>query len=88
MASVKQGTVGATAINVEMGPIEHAAPVRVTLSGSYARLHVPGTPSPPSMTGCAVANLDFPRTIPSGAVVTLHKGEADALVAAGVAAYS
>lgn len=84
---VQHGTVGATAINVDMARLEFNAPVRVQLSGNYARLKVPGSPTPPDMTGAAAANLDYPRTIPSGTIMAFVKGEADALVAAGAAAY-
>lgn len=84
---VQHGTVGVTAINVDVSRVEHSAPVRVQLSGNYARVHPPGVPSPPAMTGAAVANLDYPKTIPSGSVLSFLKHEADALVAAGVASY-
>lgn len=83
----QHGAVGGTAINVDMARLEFNAAVRVQLSGNYARLKVPGSPSPPGMTGCAAANLDFPKTIASGTVIALIKAEADALVTAGAASY-
>jgi hypothetical protein len=37
------------------------------------------------MTGTAAGNLDFPRTLTSGTVLSLLKAESDALIAAGAA---
>jgi len=84
---VQHGTAGGTAINVDMARIEHGAPVKVQLSANYAMLSGPGIPTRPSMTGTSAVNLDYPRTIVSGTVLTLLKGEADALVTAGKASY-
>lgn len=85
---VQHGSVGGTAINVDMARIEHGAPVKVHLTSNYAMLSGPGIPTRPSMTGAPVANLDYPRTIVSGTTLTLLKGEADALVTAGAATYA
>lgn len=84
---VQHGTAGGVAINVDMTRVDHSAPVKVHLSASYTRMKVPGTPFPPDMTGAAAASLDYPKTIASGATISLHKAEADALVAAGKASY-
>ena len=87
--NVAHGSVGGTSIYVDLARIDHgAAPVKVTLSANYARARLPGTPSAPGFTGAAAALLDYPRTHASGTVLTLHKAEADALVAAGAAAYA
>ena len=86
--NVSHGTVGATVINVDLARVDHgAAAVKVQLSGNYVRSRPPGAPSAPGFTGAAATLLDFPRTHPSGAILTLHKAEAAALVSAGVAAY-
>ena len=84
---VNHGTAGGTVINVDVTTIEPSGAVKVQLTASYSRLHPPGVPSPPSMTGCAAVNLDFPRTIANGTVLALFKAEAAALVAAGKASY-
>ena len=84
---VQHGTVGGTPINVDVTRLEHNVSVRVQLSGNYARVHPPGMPSPPDMTGVAALSLDFPKTIPSGTVMRFLKAEADALVAAAAASY-
>ena len=86
--NVAHGMVGATPILVNMARIESSAPVKVVLSAAYARATSAGTPSPPSMTGCASAGLDYPRTVNSGVTLSLLKHEADALVAAGAASYA
>ena len=87
--NVAHGTVGGTTIFVDLARIDHgAASVKVTLSGNYVRARQPGTPSAPGFTGAAAASLDYPRTHASGTTLTLHKAEADALVAAGAAAYA
>lgn len=85
---VQHGTANAAPINVDMARIEHGAPVKVTLSANYTMLSGGGIPSRPSFTGAAAAKLDYPRTIPSGTTLSLLKGEADALVTAGVASYA
>jgi hypothetical protein len=85
MAIVQHGTVGVTPINVDLSRVDHGATKRVQLSANYAMLHGPGIPWRPSFTGAAAANLDFPRTVASGAQLTLHVGEANALIAAGAA---
>jgi hypothetical protein len=85
---VQHGTAGGTAINVDMARIEHSAPVKVTLTADYTILSGSGIPTRPSMTGATKAGLDYPRTVLSGTVLTLLKGEADALVAASKATYA
>lgn len=82
------GTAGGTAINVDISRIEPSVPVRVLLSANYTMLRMPGDPTRPGLTGCAAANLDFPKTIPSGTTIALLAGEAAALVAAGKASYA
>lgn len=84
---VQTGTAGGTAINTDMSRLESSAPVRVQLSANYTTLHNPGDPTRPDFTGCAVANLDFPKTVASGTVLHLLAAEAAALVAAGKASY-
>jgi hypothetical protein len=83
----RHGTIngGATVINVDVTRIESGVPVKVQLLTSYSIERAFGLPSRPSLTGCSAGNLDFPRTIPSGTVIALFKGEADALVSAGAA---
>jgi hypothetical protein len=85
---VQVGTVGATAIMVDVRFLFPAVPVRVLLSAAYAITRPPGYPSRPSMTGVSAANLDTARTIPSGTTIALLKPEADALVAAGGGTYA
>lgn len=84
---VQHGTVGGSPINVDLSRLEHGVAVRVRLTANYAISGGSGVPSRPSMTGASAPNLDYPRTIPSGTTLSLHKGEADALVAAGAAVY-
>lgn len=84
---LQHGTAGATPINVDVKRIEHGTLAKVQLTTTYTRLHPPGMPAPPGMTGVAASGLDYPRTIPSGTTLTLFKHEADALVAAGAAVY-
>ncbi|MHB8816557.1 MAG: hypothetical protein ACYDAE_25295 [Steroidobacteraceae bacterium] len=84
---IQHGSVGGTAINVDMTHIDHSAPVRIRLTAAYTMLHPPGIPSRPGMTGASAANLDYPRTVANGTTLTLLKGEADALVTAGAAVY-
>jgi len=85
---VQHGTAGATPINVDLARIEHGSPVKVHLTSNYTILCGGGIPTRPNFTGAAAANLEYPRTIPSGTTLTLLKGEADALVTAGVATYA
>jgi hypothetical protein len=85
---VQHGTAGGTAINVDVSRIESSAAVYVTLSAAYTTLCPPGMPRRPGLTGVAVANLDYPKTIASGTRIALLAAEAAALVAAGKAAYS
>jgi hypothetical protein len=82
---VPTGTAGGTGINVDLRPLDCSAPQTVNLSANYTIAYPPGYPSPPSMTGCAAANLSYPRTIASGQPLTLTKAEAAALIAAGKA---
>lgn len=84
---VQAGTAGGTAINVDVTTLQHAVPKRVQLTASYAILSPPGYPDRPGFTGTDAANLDYPRTIASGTILTLLGCEADALVAAGRATY-
>jgi hypothetical protein len=84
---VSHGNAGGTTINVDVTSIEPSGAVKVQLSASYSRLHPVGIPFPPSMTGAAAINLDYPRTIASGTILALFKAEAAALVAAGKASY-
>lgn len=84
---VNHGNAGGTAINVDVSRIEHSSPKRVQLSANYTIVQNPGIPTRPCFTGAAFANLDYPRTVASGTILTLLAGEADALVAAGKASY-
>lgn len=84
--ATKHGNAGGTDINVDLTMNTAIKTTRtVTLSANYTTLCPPGAPTRPCFTGAAPANLDFPKTILSGTVLTLLKGEADALVAAGKA---
>ena len=85
---IQHGTAGGTSINVDLTRLESSAPVKVHLTASYTLLSGMGVPARPGFTGASFANLDYPRTIPSGATLTLLKGEADALVAASKATYA
>jgi hypothetical protein len=87
-ALVKHGTSNGVDINVDLSRIEHGAVRYVTLSYSYMTLNPPGAPSRPAFTGASAANLDFSKTIANGTRLALLAGEAAALVAANVAAYS
>jgi hypothetical protein len=87
MSTTQLGTAGGSAINVDLSRIEPSVSVRVQLSASYTRLHLPGMPAPPDMTGASAANLDFPKTLASGIIMCFHAAEAAALVAAGKASY-
>jgi hypothetical protein len=85
---VQVGTVGATAIMVDVRFLFPAVPVRVLLTQPYAITRPPGYPSRPSMTGVAAANLDTASTVASGTTIAVLKPEADALVAAGGGTYA
>jgi hypothetical protein len=85
---VLAGVANGININVELLHPPHGSLKYVTLSQNYARALPPGFPYAPAFTGAARASLDFPRTIASGTRLQLLGAEADALVAAGVAAYS
>lgn len=86
MAQVNHGTAGGVQINVETTLHANMSQTRkVTLSANYSTLCPPGVPTRPAFTGAAPGTLDFPKTVLSGTVLTLLKGEADALVAAGKA---
>jgi hypothetical protein len=82
---VLHGTAGGTPINVDVSRIEHSVTVRVQLTSAYSMINSPGIPTRPGFTGASQANLDFPRTVASGTVLTLLAGEAKALIAAGQA---
>ena len=84
---VQTGTVGATPIMVDVTTLGSATPVKVTLTANYvlANPRPPGFPSRPSMTGTDTADLDFPRTLLSGAIVSFLAAEATALINAGAA---
>lgn len=85
---VTHGVSNGVTINVDMARVEHGYPVKVRLSYDYAMQHAPGAPTRPSFTGAKTSNLEYPRTISSGTTLSLLKGEADALVTAGVATYA
>jgi hypothetical protein len=90
---VQTGTVGATAINVDVANgIGSAVAVAVTLGGTayvLANPRPPGFPLRPSWTGADAADLyDAGRTVPGGARIFLLSCEAAALVNAGAATYS
>lgn len=85
---VLHGTAGVTPINVDMSRVEHGAPVKVHLTSNYTILCGTGIPTRPNFTGASAVNLEYPRTLASGTTVSLLKGEADALVTAGVATYA
>lgn len=85
---VTHGTVNGTAVQVDLSRLETGFTKRVTLSMNYAAVTGPGIPARPCFTGCAAANLDSAKTIPSGTTLTLLAGEAAALVAAGAASYA
>ena len=86
--TVSHGTAGGSTINADMARIDHGQTKRVTLSASYDTARHPGTPTRPQFTGAEASKLDYPRTIPSGTVLTLSVEEAAALVAAGRATYA
>jgi len=84
--NTKAGTAGGTEIDVDLLQPAHQGSRTVTLSANYTISYPPGYPSPPSMTGCAAANLYYPRTLTNGTQITLSTAEANALIAAGKAA--
>lgn len=84
--NTQAGTAGGAAINVDLLQPLHQGTRTVTLSANYTLAYPPGYPTPPSMTGCAASNLYYPRTVSSGAQLTLLTAEANALIAAGKAA--
>ena len=80
------GTVGGAPINVDVKSLGGAVPVSVTLSADYViGARPPGYPARPSFTGVDAADLDYPRTIPSGTTLSLLAAEATALISAGAA---
>jgi hypothetical protein len=85
---VQVGTIGATAINVDVSFLYPATLTRVLLSQPYSITRPPGYPSRPSMTGTSAQSLDFARTIAAGVTLTLLKVEADAIIAAGGGTYA
>jgi hypothetical protein len=82
---VQHGSVGGTPINVDVTYYDTTAPVRVRLTQNYSIERAIGLPSRPSMTGCAVGNLDYPCVIPSGTTIAVFRAEAAALIAANAA---
>jgi hypothetical protein len=87
---VQTGTVNGTPIYVDVTTLGSAVPVKVTLTQNYvlANPRPPGFPLRPSMTGADAADLDYPRTLNSGTVLSLLQAEATALINAGVATAS
>jgi hypothetical protein len=87
---VTVGTVnsGVTLIRADVTFLEPAGAVRVTLSTDYAQQRPPGWPARPGETGVRTADIDYPRTIPSGTTMAFLKPEADALVATGAGTYA
>ena len=85
---VETGTVGGQPILADVTSIGSAVPVAITLSADYAMLDPVGFPFRASFTGATAANLQYPRTVPSGTTLQLLKCEADALVATNAAAYA
>jgi hypothetical protein len=82
--TIKVGTAGGSDINVDFSDNKNIATVQtVTLSADYITLCPYTLPFRPGFTGAAT--LDYPRTILSGSVITVLKGEAAALIAAGKA---
>jgi hypothetical protein len=89
--STLAGVAGGSNINVDLRPLDHAAPKKVTLSANYTVNYPPGYPTPPDMTGAEhkAGKLYSPgRVIASGTTIALLGAEADALVAAGKASYA
>jgi hypothetical protein len=84
--NTKTGSAGGSDINVDLLQPLHQGTRTVTLSANYTPSYPPGYPMPPSMTGCAAANLYHGQTLTNGTVVTLLTAEANALIAAGKAA--
>jgi hypothetical protein len=85
---VRHGTCDGVGIDVDLSRIEHGYTKTVRLTSAYVTVATPGLPTRPCFTGAPTANLDFPRTIAAGTVLTLLAGEAAALVAAGKAVYA
>jgi hypothetical protein len=90
---VQTGTVGATAINVDVANgIGSDVAVAVTLGATayvLANPRPPGFPARPSWTGADAADLgDSGRTVPGGTRLYVLSCEAAALVNAGAASYS
>lgn len=83
---VRSGNIGASPINSDVRSLGSDIAVPVRLLADYVTAQSVGMPTRPSMTGAASANLDYPRTIPAGSILTVLRAEADALVAAGKAA--
>lgn len=83
--NVTHGTVGGTSIVVDISRFESSAPVHVQLTANYTVAETPGLPRRPQFTGASQANLEYPRTIPSGTKLYLFAGEANALIQAGAA---
>jgi len=84
---VQTGTVDGNPIEVDVTVLGPAVPVGVTLTADYvlANPRPPGFPFRPGMTGVDSADLDYPRTLPSGTTIELLSCEATALLNAGAA---
>jgi len=90
---VQTGTVGATAVNVDVANgIGSDVAVAVTLGGTayvLANPRPPGFPARSSWTGADPADLyDAGRTVPGGTRLYVLSCEAAALVNGGFATYS
>lgn len=87
---VTVGTIngGATPIQADVTYLEPRFPVRVTLTTDYAQLCPLGWPARPGETGVDSADLNYPRTLPSGTTMAFLKPEADAIVQAGGGSYA
>ena len=85
--TVAHGVAGGVTITCDLSRIETGLTKKVQLSTAYTTNCGPGIPTRPCFTGTSAANLDYPRTIASGTILTLHAHEADALVTAGAASY-
>jgi hypothetical protein len=82
---VTVGTInsGATPIVADVTTLGPA--VAVTLVTDYAMGGPQSFPSRPSFTGTDAANMQYPRTLPSGTTFRVLQCEATALIAAGAA---